>query len=92
MMAGGSSGQLHIWNLLNDQEVQRVEGHQGKQNTPCMSCPPPLSAALLLRPTSIQYYYIATYEQDLKFSRVLRSNSLRGCLAGRADCCNWRRG
>ncbi|XP_028392732.1 protein FAN-like isoform X2 [Dendronephthya gigantea] len=29
VMAGGSSGQLHIWNLLNDQEVQRVEGHQG---------------------------------------------------------------
>ena len=30
MMAGGSSGQLHIWNLLNDQEVQRVEGHTGR--------------------------------------------------------------
>lgn len=29
VIAGGTSGQLHIWNLLNDQEVRRVEGHQG---------------------------------------------------------------
>ena len=74
VMAGGSSGQLHIWNLLNDQEVQRVTGHRGMYT---LLYTVSLAFPKLFPFWFVYYKYYHDLRQGTKFTIKCRTNLLK---------------